>query len=88
MSLGSVHMEHGEMSGISLVIREGPSLGGKDTKKLEAKLENIELCPGLLLCFQVGMRVAGGTHRDYAQSCLDLCSCRRHTLLVGMTYLF
>lgn len=54
VSLGSVDMEHGEMNGISLDTGEGPSLGGKDTKKLEAKLENIELCPGPLLYFQMG----------------------------------
>lgn len=42
-------MKQSEMNSISLHAGEGPSLGAKDIKKSEAKLENIGFCPGLPL---------------------------------------
>lgn len=58
--LGSVSEKLGEMNSICMDVGEGPSLGAKDIKKLETKLENTALCPGLPLYFQVGLRVAVG----------------------------
>ena len=70
--MGSVSEKLGEMNSICMDVGEGPSLGAKDIKKLETKLEakdikkletkleNTALCPGLPLYFQVGLRVAVG----------------------------
>lgn len=79
-----VSVEEGERSGIPLDIGERPSWGRKDTKKLDAKLENRALSRAAAI-LSSGDESSRGTHGSCAQSCLDLCNCRRHTLLVCMT---
>lgn len=87
VTMGSVSVEQGEMNSVSLDIGEGPSLGGKDAKTWEAKLENRAL-PRAAAVFSSAGKSSRGARRGCAQSCLDPCDCRRHTLLVCMTYLF
>lgn len=44
---------------MSLEVGEEPLLRAKATEKLKAMSENMELCPGLHLCFQGEVRVVG-----------------------------